>query len=116
MREPEMFEPMVGYLKGQGYVILQVNRGKQPGPDVLAEKSGKKLVVQMKGDSAAIKTDWDTGLGQLLDLMNDGQADYAMAVSERYERLVKGFPFYAKNKLQLIFFMIKDNGVVKSIE
>jgi hypothetical protein len=45
----------------------------------------------MKGDSSAIKTDWDTGLGQLLDMMNDDKADYAMAVSENYGRLARNF-------------------------
>lgn len=104
MREPEMFEPMIGYLKKQGYAILQVNRGRQQGPDIIAKKAGRKLVIQMKGDSAAIKTDWDTGLGQLLDIMDDREADYAIAVSERYERLVRSFPSYAKNRLQLVFF------------
>jgi len=115
MREPEMFEPMIRYLKEHGYKILQVNRGKQPGPDILAEKACRKLVVQMKGDSAAIKTDWDTGLGQLLDMMDEEETDYAMAVSENYERLVKSFPSYAKNKLQLVFFVVKDVGTIESI-
>lgn len=115
MREPEMFEPMIGYLQRHGYAILQVNRGRRSGPDVLAEKAGRKLVIQMKGDSAAIKTDWDTGLGQLLDMMDDAEADYAIAVSDRYERLVSNFPSYAKNKLQIAFFIVKDDGRVISL-
>lgn len=43
MREPEMFEPMIRYLRKQGYAILEVNRGKQQGPDILAEKAGRKI-------------------------------------------------------------------------
>ncbi|MFQ5836517.1 MAG: hypothetical protein ACE5HG_01560 [Candidatus Bathyarchaeia archaeon] len=43
----------------------------------------------MKGDSAAIKTDWDTGLGRLLDTMNDDKADYAMAVREKLWKIGK---------------------------
>jgi len=115
MREPEMFEPMARFLKDGGYDILQVNKGNQPGPDIVAEKAGRKLVIQMKGDSAAIKTDWDTGLGQLLDIMNDEEADYAMAVSESYKRLVKIFPSYVKNTLKLTFFIVNDDGSIKSV-
>lgn len=65
--------------------------------------------------SAAIKTDWDRGLGQLLDIMDDREVDYAIAVSERYERLVESFPSYAKNKLQLAFFIVKNNGMIKNV-
>jgi len=115
MQEPEMFEPLISYLKKQGYIILQVNRGKQPGPDIIAEKDGRKLIIEMKGDSAAIKTDWDTGLGQLLNSMKNEKADYAMAVSEKYEKLVRNFPSYPKKKLKLTFFMIKEDGRVIKI-
>jgi len=115
MREPEMFEPLINHLKKEGFTILQVNRGNRPGPDILAEKTGKRLIIQMKGDSAAIKTDWDTCLGQLLEMMDDPQMDYAVAVSESYERLARSFPSYARGKLQLTFFVVKDNGEVKSL-
>lgn len=115
MREPDMFEPMICYLKKSGYTILQVNRGVQRGPDILAEKNKRKFVIQMKGDSAAIKTDWDTGLGQLLDMMDYEDADYAIAVSESYGRLVESFPSYPKNRLRLTFFIVKDYGVVERV-
>lgn len=81
----------------------------------MPKRLAEKLVIQMKGDSAAIKTDWDTGLGQLLDMMDDKEADYAIAVSEKYERLVKSFPFYPKDKLQLVFFIVNENGMIKII-
>ncbi len=116
MREPEMFEPMVKYLREQEYAILQVNKGKRTGPDIIAERAGRKLVIQMKGDSAAITTDWYTGLGQLLNNMDDKDADYAMAVSESYKRLVEAFPSYVKNKLKLTFFIVNDDGSVKSVD
>jgi len=115
MRELEMFETMTGYLRREGYTVVQVNRGKKLGPDIVAERAGRKLVIQMKGDSVAIKTDWDKGLGQLLDMMNDDKADYAMAVSEKYGRLARKFPKYAKEKLQLTFFIVRDDGKVVKI-
>lgn len=115
MREPEMFEPMVKYLEGQGYVVLEVNKGNKLGPDIVAEKGSTKLIIQMKGDSAATKTDWDTVLGQLLDVMDDEEANYAIAVSEIYERLVKAFPSYARSQLKLTFFIVRDNGTIESM-
>jgi len=114
MREPDMFQPMIDYLRNKGYVILEANRGRQPGPDIVAEKANRKLIVQMKGDSADIKTDWDTGLGQLLDIMDDERSDYAMAVSESYERLARSLPKYVKDKLQLIIYIVHDNGTISS--
>jgi len=110
MREPDMFHPMMDYLKDEGYVILKVNRGNRPGPDIVAEKSGRKLIIQMKGDSASIKTDWDTGLGQLLDIMDDDKSDYALVVSESYERLARMLPKYVKDKLKIIIYIVRDNG------
>jgi len=115
MRELEMFEHMISYLRKEGYTIIQINRGRKLGPDIVAERACRKLVIQMKGDSSAIKTDWDTGLGQLLDMMNNDKADYAMAVSENYERLVRKFPKYAKEKLQLTFFIVRNDGKVIKI-
>ena len=110
MREPDMFQPMIDHLRNEGYAILEVNRGRHSGPDIVAEKSGRKLIIQMKGDSASIKTDWDTGLGQLLDILDDEKADYAMAVSESYERFVRKFPKYVKDKLKLTIYIVHDNG------
>jgi hypothetical protein len=37
MREPEMFEPMKKLLESKGYKILQMKRGREHGPDVVAE-------------------------------------------------------------------------------
>jgi len=110
-----MFEPMLRFLRSQGYRILQINRGNKPGPDILAEKSGKKLIVQMKGDSMAIKTDWDTGLGQLLEMMENDKSEYVMVVSKRYERLVKTFPIYPKERLCIRFLIVGEDGTVREM-
>ena len=110
-----MFPIIVNYLRNEGYSILRTNPGSQRGPDIIAEKSHRVIVIQMKGDSAALKTDWDTGLGQLLEIMNDDSADYAMVISKRYENYAKKFPKYVKNKLQLTFLLIEDDGRVTRI-
>jgi len=45
MRESDMFKPMIDYLQNEGYSILEVHKGKQRGPDIVAEKSGRKLII-----------------------------------------------------------------------
>ncbi len=65
MREPAMFEPMIKLLKEKGYRIISENRGRQRGPDIIAEKHGHKLLMEMKGDSAALGVDLGTGIFQL---------------------------------------------------
>ena len=112
MRETDMFEPMISYLEERGYRVFSVNRGKAKGPDIEALKKGKKLVIEMKGDTSAVKVDWDTGLGQLLQAMDDSGKDYAIAVSQRYERLVRIFPSFPRDRLALRFFIVKESGEV----
>ena len=89
MREREMFEPMKKLLASKGYKILAIRKGRQPGADVIAEREGHKLVMEMKGDSAALDVDLGTGVLQLLRHMHKGaDEEYALGVSQAYARLV----------------------------
>ena len=115
LREPEMFRPMIEYLHNQGYEVVMQRRDNEVGADIVARKAERNLNIEMKGDSAAIKTDWDTGLGQLLDGMNDPEAHYAIAVSEAYERLARALPALAREKLGLRIFIISERGMVDEI-
>lgn len=56
MREPEMFEPMKKLLQSKGYKIISMKRGREPGPDITAESKGRRLIMEMKGDSALHST------------------------------------------------------------
>jgi hypothetical protein len=115
MREPDMFEPMLSYLQQDGYTVSSINKGQQRGPDIIAEKGGDKLVIELKGDTKALKTDWCTGLGQLLSNMKEPRITYAMAVSQRYKKLVDSFPSYPKDNLGLLFFVVDDSGKVNRL-
>ncbi len=44
-----MFEPMKRLLESKGYRILSQKRGKERGPDITAERQGRRLIMEMKG-------------------------------------------------------------------
>ena len=90
MREPEMFEPMVALLTSMGYRIVSQRRGKEPGADIIAERGGRRLVMEMKGDGEALSVDFGTGIFQLFRyIKGDLGEDYALGVSEKYVRYAK---------------------------
>ena len=106
MRESEMFQPMKKLLESQGYEILQIRRGREPGPDIVAERRGRRLIMEMKGDSAAIAVDFGTGIFQLFRSMRGGQdEDYALGISEAYVRLARQAEYPLK-KLNIKIFVV----------
>ncbi|MFC1871020.1 hypothetical protein ACFLYF_01265 [Chloroflexota bacterium] len=107
-----MVQPLFKYLKVDGYDNFYTNIGNTKGPDILAENGDSRLLIEVKGDSSAILVDWHTLLGQILDRMTDETMAYAIAVSQKYERLVSRFPSHRKGKLNLTIYIVKDNGEV----
>jgi len=90
MREPEMFEPMKKLLQSKGYKIISMKRGRERGPDIIAESKGRRLIMEMKGDSVALDVDFGTGIFQLLRHMREEtDEDYALGISENYVRLAR---------------------------
>lgn len=110
MREPEMFEPMKNLLVSKGYKILSTRKGREPGADIIAERQGHKLIMEMKGDSAALEVDLGTGIFQLLRHMRAGSdEEYALGISEAYTRLVRQIEYPLK-KLGIRVFVVNGNS------
>ena len=85
-----MFEPMIKLLKEKGYRIISENRGRQRGPDIIAVKDGHQLIMEMKGDSAALGVDFGTGIFQLFRHMEpDSSDEYALGISQVYVRYAR---------------------------
>jgi len=106
MREHEIFEPMKKLLESKGYKILSQRKGREPGADIIAERHGHKLVMEMKGDSAALDVDLGTGIFQLLRHMKvDSDEEYALGISEAYARLVRQIEYPLK-KLGIGVFVV----------
>lgn len=111
MKEAELFDPMIDYLRSEGYDIVSVKRGREHGPDILASKKATKLYVELKGNSTALDVDFGTLLYQIMRWMKpDGFEDYAIGISESYLEHAKRC-LYATNKLGIIVFVISKSGV-----
>jgi hypothetical protein len=105
-----MSEPMKKLLESKGYEILQMKRGKERGPDIIAECRGRRLVMEMKGGSAALDVDFGTGIFQLFRSMRAGQnEDYALEISEAYVRLAHQAEYPLK-KLGIKIFVVGDKS------
>ncbi len=95
MREPDVEAEVRRYLSDQGYVV--VTRSNRTGPDIIATRNGKKLIVEVKGDRpghksspATINVDVLTLLGQILLRKGQNDADeYAIAIRPVHKRLIE---------------------------
>lgn len=113
MREDLLFDPLISHLEGAGYTTMEQHRGLERGVDITATKDGRKLYVQLKGDTQALDVDFGTNLYQLMKLMDGGDADYAIGVSEAYKPHVQKCGF-ALGKLGVWTFLVKDSGAVET--
>ena len=105
-----MFEPMKKLLESKGYKILSARKGRERGADIIAEHQGRKLIMEMKGDSAALEVDLGTGIFQLLRHMRAvSDEDYALGISEAYTRLVRQIEYPLK-KLNVRVFVVNGNS------
>ncbi len=58
-----MLGRIVAYLTNRGYQIVETHPGKKRGPDVIAKKSGKELIIEIKGDTTALDVNLGTAIG-----------------------------------------------------
>jgi hypothetical protein len=101
-----MFGPMIKLLESKGFRVISVRRGKEPGPDIEAEREGRRLIMEMKEDSAVLGVDFGTGIFQLMCSMRDGQAeDYAFGISEVYVKHARRAE-YALKELGIRIFVV----------
>lgn len=113
LREPQVEERVRNYLTKSGYELLP--RYKTTGPDILAKKGGRTLLVEVKGDRpghksspGTINVDVMTLLGQILLRKGQGLADeYAIAIRPVHKKLIhQAFP--ALIELSVKIFLIED--------
>jgi Holliday junction resolvase-like predicted endonuclease len=111
MKEEFLFNPMVNYLEKNGYQIIEQHRGHEKGTDIIAEKNGTTLFLELKGDSAAYDVDFGTMIYQIMKKMNAASNDeFALGVSENYRKhaIRCRFPL---QKLKIKVFVINENNV-----
>jgi Restriction endonuclease len=109
LREDDLFDPMIAHLHAQGYQIVEQHRGHERGVDIVATRDGRRLYLQLKGDSAALDVDFGTDLYQVMKLMGE-EADFAIGLSEAYLPYVRRCE-HALRKLEIGVFVITNTGV-----
>jgi len=109
LKEEQLFDPMIEYLRNQGYEILEQHRGHDKGTDIIASKNGTRLLLELKGDSAAYDVDFGTMIYQIMKKMNALSTDeYALGVSENYRKHATRCKFPLQ-KLKIKVFIINEN-------
>lgn len=99
----------------QGYTI--VNEGHKDIVGVHPE-SGARWVVEAKGQSEAIGTDFNTCLGQLLKRMTDDEValfGLAMPETPQYARQIKQISDRVRRMLQLHWLLVDESGGVRVV-
>ena len=116
MREPEVEARVRQYLTENGYQVLP--RQQRTGPDIIAKKDGKKLVVEVKADRpghqsspGTINVDAMTLLGQIIFRKGQGMVDdYAIAIRPVHRRLIEeSLP--ALNQLCVRVLLVEDSDI-----
>lgn len=95
MREPEVETRVRQYLTENGYQVTP--RQQRTGPDIIAKKDGRKLVVEIKADRpghqsspGTINVDVMTLLGQIVFRKGQEMADdYGIAIRPVHRRLIE---------------------------
>lgn len=95
MREPEVETRVRQYLTKSGYQVIP--RQQRTGPDIIAKKDGRKLVVEVKADRpghrsspGTINVDVMTLLGQIvLRIGLEMGDDYGIAIRPVHQRLTE---------------------------
>jgi len=118
MREPEVEARVRQYLAENGYEVLP--RHERLGPDIVAEKNGRKLLVEVKADRpghksspGTINVDVMTLLGQIVHRKGQRQAaNYAIAIRPVHQRLIKqALP--SLQELSVRIFLISDTDITE---
>ncbi|MBP7088786.1 MAG: hypothetical protein KBB01_05770 [Candidatus Omnitrophica bacterium] len=100
--EDQVIKDVMYWLKQQGWTILSFSLGQQRGLDILAEKNGKKLIVEAKGakgnakntkrnkfDSGQIKIHFGAAIIKILEeRTKNPKASFAIALPE--DKYMKG--------------------------
>jgi hypothetical protein len=109
VREDDLFDPLLAFLEGHGYQVIEQHRGHERGVDIVAMKDGRRLFVQLKGDSKALDVDFGTNLYQVMKLMGS-DADFAIGVSDAYLPHVRRCE-HALRRLGIGVFVVAGSGV-----
>ena len=102
------------YFKDRGYRIIQEGY-----TDLVCvyEETGRKWVVEAKGKTTSIGLDFRTGLGQLVQRMNNPEINYAIAVPkiDQFINQCSQLSKWVRTSLNIHLLFIDDQGKVQIV-
>ncbi len=86
--------------------------------DLIVVKGSDKWIIEAKGVSEAIGTDFNTCLGQLVKSMTSSESKYAIAIPKhpKYKRQCLLLSSYFRELVQLYILVVGDDGEVQIIK
>lgn len=101
------------YFEQAGYYIE-----KDGQVDLIATKGSEKWIIEAKGITSAIGTDFNTCLGQLIKSMTSDQNKYAIAIPKhpKYKHQCDLLSDYFRQLVKLHILVVDSTGDVKIIE
>jgi Holliday junction resolvase len=128
MKEQEVKDHVIRYLKSDGWKIITVSpkrgrtpvkrRGRQPKasePDIKAKKGGQYFFVEAKGDPPSANSFY-IAIGQITSKMAaTTPTRYAIALSPKYRKILHLFPREAADRAKIEILIPKEKVQPKSI-
>jgi hypothetical protein len=83
------------------------------------QRDGRQWFIEAKGNTKSIRTDFLTGLGQILVHLGENPTNpatnfgFAVPDTEQWDRLVQQVPSWLRKKLRIKFLLVSNSGTVK---
>ena len=120
--EGEVEQLLIQYLKETSYRVRRQVRVPSGIIDVVAEKEGKRLLIEAKGEDrggyGTTEMNFQIGLGQLMSRMKHREAKYGLAfpVTKDFKKVLRKFKgSFAFEKLGVYLLSVKRDGSCRVI-
>ena len=116
-REREVLSILVRYLKENGWKVKEQIRVKGGSIDIGAEKEGKILLIEAKGEDrggyTSAEMNFQMGLGQIMSRMKHREAEYCLAfpLTKNFTKVLRKYRgSFAFEKLGIYLIPVKRDG------
>lgn len=121
--EENLIDILEKYLEKKGY-SLEIKRGNQSGPDVLAYKEREKISFEVKGEPNNKRKNqsrskyFTQAVGQVILRMTEEKTKYVIVVpdTQSYKEKISKIPSRISKLLKLFFWVVNSDGSISEIE
>jgi len=121
-REREVLSILVRYLKENGWTVKEQIRVKCGSIDIGAEKEGKMMLIEAKGEDrggyTSAEMNFQMGLGQLVSRMKHRDAEYGLVfpLTEDFKKVLNKYRgSFAFEKLGIYLIPVKRDGLCQLV-